>query len=106
MSESVCLVLCTCPRGEPAAALARALVEQRLAACVNVLGDLRSIYRWQGRLEDEPEALLLIKTVAARVATLKAWIAEHHPYDVPEVLVLPVADGLEPYLDWVAAGVE
>ncbi len=106
MSESVCLALCTCPRGEPAAALARALVEQRLAACVNVLGDLRSIYRWRDKIEDEPESLLLIKTTAARIAALKAWIAEHHPYDVPEVLVLPVADGLKPYLDWIAAGVE
>jgi periplasmic divalent cation tolerance protein len=81
--------------------LARALVDRRLAACVQVLPGARSIYRWGGRVETATESLLVIKTVARRVPSLLAAVAELHPYDVPEAIALPVAAGLAPYLRWL-----
>lgn len=98
------VVLVTAPSGEPAAALARGLVEERLAACVNRLPGIRSVYRWQGEVCDDGEELLLIKTAADRVDALVARVREIHPYEVPEVLVLPVEAGSAPYLAWVLAG--
>lgn len=97
------VVLVTAPDADAAARLARALVEERLAACGNVVPAIRSIYRWEGRVHDEGEALLVLKTRAARVDALRARVLELHPYQVPEVLVLPVEAGSEAYLDWIAA---
>lgn len=83
--------------------LARGLVESGLAACVQRLGGMRSTYRWEGRVQDEPEALLLIKTLASRVLDLEAWLVREHPYDVPECLSLTV-DRTEPgYLGWMVS---
>jgi periplasmic divalent cation tolerance protein len=104
MTEAL-LVLCTAPTAEVAAGLARALVEARLAACGNVLPGLRSIYRWQGRVEDEPEVLLLLKTTRASFPALRDELLRRHPYEVPEVLALPVEAGSAPYLTWLAAQV-
>jgi periplasmic divalent cation tolerance protein len=95
------VVLVTAPSADKAAELARALVEERLAACGNVLPQLRSIYRWQGAVHDEPEALLILKTTAALFERLRARVVELHPYDTPEVLALPVAAAHAPYLDWI-----
>lgn len=95
-------MLCTCPDAETAERLATGIVDAGLAACVNILGGVRSIYRWQGAVHDESEALMIIKTTQHRYAMLERWLAEHHPYDVPEVMALPVAAGLGAYLDWVA----
>jgi len=81
--------------------LARTLVEERLAACVNRVPNLMSTYRWQGKVETAIEELLLIKTTARHVKRLTARVKELHPYDVPEVLVLTVASGLDAYLNWV-----
>ncbi|HTD28629.1 MAG TPA: divalent-cation tolerance protein CutA [Xanthomonadaceae bacterium] len=100
---SILLVLCTCPDADGAQALAASLVEQRLAACVNVLPNVRSIYRWEGKLDHAQELLLLIKTTADRFDDLKEHIVSMHPYAVPEILGLDVVAGLAPYLDWVAA---
>lgn len=97
------VVLVTAPDAEAAARLARALVEERLAACGNVVPAIRSIYRWEGSVHDEGEALLVLKTRAARVDALRARVLELHPYQVPEVLVLPVEAGSEAYLAWIAA---
>ncbi len=101
------LVLTSCPaptaERDVAAELARALVEERLAACVSVLAGVRSTYRWQGQLCTEGEVLCLIKTTAGRRDALLARLAALHPYEVPEGLVLPVEDGLRPYLAWLAA---
>lgn len=106
MSEAnVLVVLVTAPSADEAAKLARALVEERLAACGNVLPGLRSIYRWEGAVQDEAEALLILKTPADRFEALRARVVELHPYDVPEVLALPVAAGHLPYLDWLRASV-
>ena len=99
------VVLVTAPSAETAAEVARALVEEGLAACGNVVPGLRSIYRWQGQVHDEAEALLVLKTERRLVAALKERLPALHPYQVPELLVLPVEDGLGPYLDWVAASV-
>ena len=93
----------TAPDAETAARIARALVEERLAACVNLVPAVRSIYRWQGVVEDQTEVLLVIKTSAERVGPLAERLRALHPYEVPELLALPVAAGLGPYLDWVAA---
>jgi len=99
------LVLVTVPTAEQAAALARALVEERLAACGNVVPGLRSIYRWEGQVHDEAEALLLLKTTRARFEPLRQAVLRLHPYQVPEVLALPVEAGSAPYLEWLAAQV-
>jgi periplasmic divalent cation tolerance protein len=98
---SVRAVLTTAPNSEVAAALARSLVEERLAACVNLLPGVRSVYRWEGAIQEDEEVLLIIKTQAARSDALAGRIKELHPYDVPEVVVLPAVGGSLPYLEWV-----
>ncbi len=98
------VVLITTPDPETATRLARALVEEGLAACGNILSGLRSIYRWQGNIEDATEALLMLKTTAAQAEALATRAVALHPYEVPEVLVLPVESGHGPYLDWVRRG--
>jgi periplasmic divalent cation tolerance protein len=102
MSEAL-VVLVTTPSPEKAAELARTLVEERLAACGNVVPGLRSIYRWEGRVHDDAEALLLLKTTRARFEALRERVLALHPYEVPEVLALPVEAGSAPYLAWIAA---
>ena len=104
--ENECLVvLCTCPDGAPATQLAESLVGERLAACVNRVPGVASCFRWQGEVQHETETLLLIKTTRARLAALTARVRELHPYELPEVIAVPVMGGLEQYLDWVRAGV-
>src|SRR5512144_2282360 len=97
------VVLVTAPTPERAAEIARALVEERLAACGNVVPGVRSIYRWEGKVEDEAEALLVLKTTQARFEALRERVLALHPYAVPEVLALPVVAGSAPYLAWSAA---
>jgi periplasmic divalent cation tolerance protein len=82
--------------------IARALVDERLAACVNVVPGVVSIYRWKGAVEQETELLLVIKTVAERVDALKARLLELHPYELPEVVVIPIGGGHGAYLEWIA----
>ena len=94
------VVLCTCPEGA-VQALAERVLEARLVACVNVIAGVRSVYRWQGKIEDEVESLLVMKTQRARLAALTETLEQAHPYDVPEILALPVAEGSHPYLQWV-----
>ncbi len=98
--DEICVVFCTCPP-EVAERLAGGLVEQRLAACVNVLPKIRSVYRWEGAGTADEESLLVIKTGAASFAALRDWLGDNHPYDVPEVIALPVAGGAPDYLAWV-----
>jgi periplasmic divalent cation tolerance protein len=98
---NVRVVLTTAPNAEVGALIARALVEERLAACVNVIPGVRSIYRWEGEVQDDPEIVLIIKTRADRCEALAARIKDLHPYDVPEVLVLPAVGGSARYLAWI-----
>ena len=101
VGAEVRVVLVTAPDSECAERLARALVEERLAACVNLVPGIRSFYRWEGRVQDDAEWLLVVKTRAACGAALAARVKELHPYELPEVLELPAAGGSEAYLDWV-----
>ena len=102
----VLAALCTCPDVATARRLANCLVEQRLAACVNILPEIRSIYRWRGELQDDSEALMVIKTTRLAYTELESWLLERHPYDVPEVLALPVQAGSAGYLGWVLNEIE
>lgn len=101
VADEVAVLLSTTSTMEEAERLARGLVERRLAACVNVLPGVRSFYRWQGRIESDPELLLLIKTTRDRVEALEAALADLHSYDLPELVRLDVAGGSRAYLDWV-----
>lgn len=82
--------------------MAQQLIEQRLAACANILPQVQSIYRWEGVLEEATEITLLIKTTRERYADLEAAILSMHPFQVPEIIVLPIEHGYKPYLDWIA----
>jgi periplasmic divalent cation tolerance protein len=97
------VVLTNLPDAASAHALARHLVEQRFAACANVLAPCRSVYRWQGAIEDAEEIPLLIKTTAERYPALEAAIRARHPYELPEIVAVPAVQGLPAYLDWIAA---
>ena len=96
------LVLTNLPDHAAAEALAKTLVEQRLAACVNILAACTSVYRWQGRLETASEVPLLIKTTQDRYAALEAAVCAAHPYQLPELIALPIEQGLPDYLAWIA----
>ena len=105
MADSVTIALSTCPDENSAASIAATLVKEGLATCVNRIGPVRSTYVWDGRLHDEPEILLLMKTTAGRLPALEARLKELHPYELPELVALPVTGGNERYLDWVRSGV-
>ena len=96
------VVLVTVPDEKTGLELARTLVGERLAACVNLLPGVRSIYRWQGRIEDDRELLLIIKTGTGALENLTRRVKELHPYEEPEIIFLPVEGGSPGYLDWVA----
>jgi periplasmic divalent cation tolerance protein len=98
----ICVVLVSAPAGAPARELARELVERRHAACVSVIPGGHSVYRWQGKVEEAAEDLLVIKTHRSAIERLEAVTLELHPYEVPEFIVLDIDQGLPPYLQWVA----
>lgn len=100
--EAVLLVITTVPNAATGAVIARRLVEHRLAACVNQLPFGKSVYRWQGVVEEADEGLLVIKTTATRYPELEAALKAMHPYDVPEIVALPTAAGLPAYLAWIS----
>lgn len=101
----IILVLTTIEASADAGTLARTLVEDRLAACVNILPPMQSIYRWEGAVESADERQLVIKTTNGQRAALEARLLELHPYEVPEVLVVPVGGGAEAYLAWLRESV-
>ncbi len=98
----VSVVLCTCPQ-ERAEGLAAFLIDNRLAACVNILPAVTSVYRWEGKICRDAESLLVIKCSADGFEALRSRLADEHPYDVPEIIALDVDRGHGPYLDWVIA---
>lgn len=101
MPDIVYLTLCTCPDTATAESLGETLVGDGLAACVNIVPGLVSVYRWQGKIEKDSEALLLIKTTEERMPELIARIRQQHPYDEPEVIAHPIVAGSDSYLEWV-----
>ncbi len=103
MASEIQLALCTCPDESTADRLAETLVERKLAACVNMIPTVRSVYRWQGKVQRDGETLLLIKFAGHRAGQLKEAILEQHPYDTPEIVVVDISDGSADYLNWVLA---
>jgi periplasmic divalent cation tolerance protein len=99
---SVVVAFSTFPSPDKAAEVVRALVSEQLAACGNLVGPVRSIYRWKGALQDDTETLAIIKTTRERFAELRDRLVALHPYEVAEVIALPIEDGHLPYLSWVA----
>jgi len=100
-SSEVLLVFCTCPDEETATKIAEALVVERLAACINRLPGLTSVYLWQDKVEHDTEILLLIKTTNTRFEALRTRLCALHPYELPEIVAIPVTKGLPAYLQWI-----
>ncbi len=100
MDNSYCMVITTVPDQEEAEKMAEGILESRLAACVQ-MADIRSFFLWEGELQKESEVALSIKTTEARYSKLEAYIEEYHPYDVPEIIKLPITGGLPGYLNWL-----
>jgi periplasmic divalent cation tolerance protein len=101
MIEEYVIVLTTIPADADGAAFGRSLVDERLAACVNLLPVMSSVYRWEGRIEQDDERQVIIKTSRPRVVALWERVRELHPYEVPEFVVLPIIDGNDAYLRWI-----
>nr|WP_314900727.1 divalent-cation tolerance protein CutA [uncultured Deefgea sp.] len=97
----ILIVWCNCPDQTTATALASGLVKEKLAACVNVLPAVQSIYHWEDRLETATEVPLMIKTTVAAYSHLESWLQNQHPYTIPEIIALPVTHGLPSYCNWV-----
>lgn len=105
MNKETMIVLTTCGNDEDAGALARALVEGRLAACVNAVSNVASTYRWKGEVQQDRETLLIIKTTAQRLSAVEKTIREQSKYELPEVIALPVQSGGSDYLAWIRESV-
>lgn len=101
MSTEHLLVLTTCPDRSTATRIATALLEEKLAACVNQVPGIRSLYRWEGRIEHDDEVLMLVKTTTTAYESTEALIRKHHPYELPEVIAVPLAAGSSTYLEWI-----
>jgi len=101
MTTEYITVFITAPNEEEASKISRTIVEERLAACVNIIRSVRSIYRWQGRVEDESEVLMVVKTKRTLFDRLQKRVKELHSYEVPEIIGLPVVEGSKDYLDWL-----
>ena len=99
------LLLCTCPDSEVATTLAEGLVARKLAACVNILPGIQSVYVWEGKVQRDAEVLLLIKSRRTVYAQIEAFIHQQHPYDVPELIALDIRKGLPQYLQWIEKSV-
>lgn len=105
MDYGLIVVLVTCPTQRSATQLATTLVSKRVAACVNILHRAQSVFRWKGRVERASESLLIIKTTTRRFTVLARAVRAHHPYDVPEIIALPIVKAHAPYLAWVRQNV-
>lgn len=101
-ASSYCMVITTAPEREEAEKLAQGILENRLAACVQ-LSDIRSFFFWDGQIQNDDEVSLIIKTTTKRYAALESYIREYHPYDVPEIIQLPITGGSSEYLAWLDA---
>lgn len=103
MAKAYQVILCTFPNMDLARQCAQSLVEKKLAACVNILPAITSVYAWEGQIETAQEQLLLIKIPAENYALIEDFIKQNHPYDVPEIIALPIERGLPDYLQWITS---
>ena len=103
MTNEPILVVTNLPDREAALKLAHKLVEARLAACVNVMAECTSVYRWKGKIETAPEVPVFIKTLKAHFPQLEQMVKQYHPYELPELITVPISDGLKAYLDWLTS---
>jgi len=98
------LVFSTCPDAETARHIATTLVDERLAACVNIIPGIQSVYHWEGKTQSSEEHLLIIKASALQYANIQKRLLELHPYELPEVVAVPVIEGSQAYLSWLSIG--
>lgn len=105
MTEQYQIALCTCPDQDSAELVANHLVDEQLAACVNIITGVRSVFRWKGEVESNNEVLLVIKTMPHVYDRLEQTILQHHPYELPEVITVPITGGEANYLTWVKSGI-
>ena len=105
MQDSI-VILITAPSEEVAGTIAKTLVGAQLAACANIIRNIRSIYRWQGNIEDDTEVLMIVKTRRELFSLLEQKVRELHPYTTPEIIALPITDGSKAYLSWLHAETE
>lgn len=101
MTTDALLVYCTCPDDETASQLAEMLVSKQLAACVNIVAGVQSVYAWQGKVQFDDEALLIIKTTASTYEALQTFLQDEHPYELPEIVAVSITTGLPGYLEWI-----
>lgn len=95
------VVLITCPSPEEAESLSKKILSERLAACVNIINSVHSLFHWQGKIEADQESLMIVKTRSLLLDQLKTFVQENHPYDVPEVIALPIVGGSDDYMEWM-----
>jgi periplasmic divalent cation tolerance protein len=105
MSDDAIVVFMTAANRDEARRLAEMLVERRLAACVQIMPEMESVYRWQGKIERQPEILLIAKTVSAKFSELETEVRSLHSYETPEIVAFPLTAGSRPYLEWLNASV-
>ena len=101
MPNTMLLVLCTCPDEGSARGLSESLVQEKLAACVSIVNPISSTFTWQGRIDSEQESLLLIKTTETAYSALEQAIKQRHPYEVPEIIAIPIQRGSAEYTNWI-----
>ena len=106
MTSKYHIVVTTCPTPEVATQLANEIVEQQLAACVNIIPSIKSVYKWKGKIEHDEESLLIIKTMKQQLAPLEKLVLKLHPYETPEFISMPIESGSKAYLDWITASLE
>jgi len=102
ITPGACVMFVMAGTGKEAERISRALIEERLAACANIIGPVRSIYRWRGKVEDAREYLIMIKTRSSLTSRIERAVRKLHSYEVPEIIALKIASGSTPYLDWIA----
>ena len=100
-NTSAIIIYCTCPDIETASRISRLIISQHMAACVNQVQGVTSIYEWEGKIEQENEVLLIIKTTDERFKSIQQLVSEEHPYELPELIAVPVTHGLPDYLEWI-----
>lgn len=98
---SAIVIYCTCPNIETAEKISRSLISQHMAACVNQLPGITSLYEWEGKIQQDQEVLLLIKTTEERFDAIRQLVIEEHPYELPELIAVPISQGLPDYLEWI-----